>query len=244
MLPQPITHGTHVTGLRGTDYNDSGPKAVSCYAISAMFKVIRMVKRGDKLPAEFRQEWLERNRELRKAASQLVASVAAEGNILPGEPLFHGFAALYYPAVPEARAAHEKDIGKDALSTITEEKVLYERTGATLKPMGQLKVVFTSIRKKELSPAQYKDAALKGYAKVDSKMLKESGIQKIVASFAAPDQGGNPAFDSMLEIYFKDSDGLKAAFASPVISTLRKDEEALVRLDAPELRIVAEEHVL
>jgi len=243
MLPQPITHGTHVTGLRGTDYNDSGPKAVSCYAISAMFKVIRMVKRGDKLPAEFRQEWLERNRELRKAASQLVASVAAEGNILPGEPLFHGFAALYYPAVPEARAAHEKDIGKDALSTITEEKVLYERTGATLKPMGQLKVVFTSIRKKELSPAQYKDAALKGYAKVDSKMLKESGIQKIVGSFTTTGEK-KQGFDSMLEIYFASADDLKAAFGSPLIGALRKDEETIVDLDAPEIRMVAEEFVL
>ena len=60
-----------------------------------MLKVIRMVKRGDKLPAEFRQEWLERNRELRKTANNLVASVAADGNILPGEPLFHGAAALY-----------------------------------------------------------------------------------------------------------------------------------------------------
>src|SRR5690349_24759701 len=59
----------------------SGPGAVSCYAICPMLKVIRMVKRGDKLPAEFRQEWLERNRELRKAASNLVASVTADGNI-------------------------------------------------------------------------------------------------------------------------------------------------------------------
>ena len=47
-----------------------------------------MVKRGDKLPAEFRQEWLERNRELRKTAGKLLASVIADGNILPGEPLY------------------------------------------------------------------------------------------------------------------------------------------------------------
>jgi len=208
-----------------------------------MFKVIRLVKRGDKLPAEFRQEWLERNRELRKAASNLVASVAADGNILPGEPIFHGVAALYYPAIAEARAAHDKDIGKDALSTITEEKALYTRTGATLKPMGQLKVVLTSIRKKELTPAQYKDAALKGYAKVDSRMLMESGILKIVASFAAPGEK-KQGFDSMLEIYFANADELKAAFGSPLIGALRKDEETIVDLDAPELRLVAEEFVL
>ena len=210
-----------------------------------MFNVIRMVKRGDKLPAEFRQEWLERNRELRKTAGKLVASVLADGNILPGEPAYHGVAVLTFPAIVEARAAHEKLPAKDAISVIAgDEKVVFERTGATFKPMGQLKVIFTSVRKKELTPAQFKDAALKGYAKTDSKALMESGIQKIVASFASPDQGAAPAFDSMLEIYFKDSDALKAAFASPVIGALRKDEEALVRLDAPEIRIVAEEHVL
>lgn len=208
-----------------------------------MLKVIRLVKRGDKLPAEFRQEWLERNRELRKAASNLVASVAADGDILPGEPVFHGVAALYYPAIAEARAAHDKEIGKDALSTITEEKVLYTRTGAALKPMGQLKVVLTSIRKKELTPAQYKDAALKGYAKVESKMLMESGILKIVASFAAQGEK-KQGFDSMLEIYFASADELKAAFGSPLIGALRKDEETIVDLDAPELRLVAEEFVL
>jgi hypothetical protein len=208
-----------------------------------MLKVIRMVKRGDKLPAEFRQDWLERSRELRKAASRLVASVPADGNILPGEPLFHGVAALYYPAMNEARAAHEKDIGKEALSAITEEKVLYERTGATLKPMGQLKVIFTSIRKKELSPAQYKDAALKGYAKVESKLLRDSSILKIVGSFAAAGEK-KQGFDSMLEIYFASADELKAAFASPLIGALRKDEETIVDLDAPEIRMVAEEFVL
>jgi hypothetical protein len=208
-----------------------------------MLKVIRVVKRGDKLPAEFRQDWLERNRELRKAASKLVASVAADGNILPGEPLFHGVAALYYPAINEARAAHEKEIGKEALSVIAEEKVLYERTGATLKPMGQLKVILTSIRKKELTPAQYKDAALKGYAKVESKMLMDSGILKIVGSFATAGEK-KQGFDSMLELYFASADELKAAFGSPLIGALRKDEEAIVDLDAPEIRMVAEEFVL
>ena len=208
-----------------------------------MLKVIRMVKRGDKLPAEFRQEWLERNRELRKTANNLVASVLADGNILPGEPLFHGVAALYYPAINEARAAHEMEIGKEALSVIAEEKVLYERTGATLKPMGQLKVILTSIRKKELTPAQYKDAALKGYAKVESKMLMDSGILKIVGSFATAGEK-KQGFDSMLELYFASADELKAAFGSPLIGALRKDEETLVDLDAPEVRIVAEEFVL
>jgi len=208
-----------------------------------MFKVIRMVKRGDKLPAEFRQEWLERNRELRKTAGKLVAGVLADGNILPGEPLFHGVAALYYRTLSEARAAHEKDIGKDAISVITEEKVLFEKSGATFKAVAQLKVILTAVRKKELTPAQFKDAALKGYAKAESKALIEAGVQKAVASFAQPEKGV-PAFDVMLELYFDTADDIKAAFGSPVIGMLRKEEDTLADINAPEIRMVVEEFVL
>jgi hypothetical protein len=48
----------------------------------------------------------------------------------------------------------------------------------------------------------------------------------------------------MLELYFASGDDVKAAFGSPMIGTLRKDEETLVDLNAPEIRIVSEEHVL
>ena len=209
-----------------------------------MFKLIRMKKRGDKLPAEFRQEWLEKNREVRKTANKLVASVVAEGKILGDEAAYDGVAALYFPTEKEARASEDKNLGKDSISAVADEKTLFERTGATLKPMGQMKVILASVKKKELSPAQFKDASLKGYAKVDSKALMDSGIQRIVASFTVPEEGKESAFDVMLEIYFPGTDELKAAFASPVIGALRKDEETLVQLDAPEIRIVAEEHVL
>jgi len=209
-----------------------------------MFKLIRMKKRGDKLPAEFRQEWLEKNREVRKTANKLVASVVAEGKILGDEAAYDGVAALYFPTEKEARASEDKNLGKDSISAVADEKTLFERTGATLKSMGQMKVILASVKKKELSPAQFKDASLKGYAKVESKALMDSGIQRIVASFTVPEEGKESAFDVMLEIYFPGTDELKAAFASPVIGALRKDEETLVQLDAPEIRIVAEEHVL
>ncbi len=209
-----------------------------------MFKLIRMVKRGDKLPAEFRQEWLERNRELRKTANNLIASVVADGKLLGDDPAYDGVAALYFPTEAEARAAEATGHAKDAISVVADEKVLFERTGATLKPLGQIKVILSSVRKKDLSPAQFKDASLKGYAKVESKALMDSGIQKIVVSFTVPEKDKAAAFDVMLEVYFATSDELKAAFASPVIGALRKDEETLVQLDAPEIRIVSEEHVL
>ena len=209
-----------------------------------MFKLIRMVKKGDKMPAEFRVEWLERNRELRKTANKLIASVVAEGKVLGDDPLYDGMASLYFPAEKEARDANEKSQAKDSLSVVMDEKTLFERTGATFKALGQLKVILASVRKKELPSAQFKDLSLKGYAKAESKALMESGIQKIVASFTVPEKDKPAAFDVMLEIYFNSTDDVKATFGSPVIGMLRKDEETLVQLDAPEIRIVAEEHTL
>jgi hypothetical protein len=209
-----------------------------------MYKVIRMVKRKDKTPAEFRQEWLERNRDLRKTANRLVASVVADGKILGYEPPYDGVAALYFPGEKEARDAAEKNQGKDSITLVADERVLFERTGVALKSMGQLKVMLTAVRRQDLSPAAFKDSSLKGYAKVDIKTMMDSPIQKIVASFAVPEKGKEAAFDGMLEIYFASPEDIQAAFGSPIIAELRKDEETLVRLDAPEIRIVAEEHIL
>jgi len=209
-----------------------------------MFKLIRMVKKGDKLPAEFRVEWLERNRELRKTANTLIASVVADGKVLGDDPLYDGVAALYFPAEKDARSAQEQSKAKDSLAVVMDEKTLFERTGATFKALGQLKVILASVKKKDLPAAQFKDLSLKGYAKCDSKALMESGIQKIVASFAVSEKDKPDSFDVMLELYFNSTDDVKSTFGSPVIGMLRKDEETLVQLDAPEIRIVAEEHTL
>ena len=210
-----------------------------------MFKVIRMVKRGDKLPGEFRQEWLEHNRELRKAAARLKAGVAAEGKFFGEEkPAFDGIAAVYFSTTSEAAKAEDKSLSKGAVSLVAEERTLFERPNVALKSVGQLKVVVTAVRRKGLSPAQFKDAVIKAYAKVESKAIVESPIQKIVASFTVPQPGETPAFDGMYEIYFASADDVKAAFGSPVIGMLRKDEESYVQMDAPEIRLVIEEHAL
>lgn len=210
-----------------------------------MFKVIRLVKRGDKLPGEFRQEWLEHNRELRKTAARLVAGVTAEGKFFVEEvPPFDGMAALYFSTAMEAAKAEDKSLGKGAISMVAQETVLFERPNVTLKNTGQLKVVVTAVRRKGMSPAQFKDTAIKAHAKVESKAIVESPIQKIVASFAVPQPSEIPAFDGMMELYFASADDVKATFASPIIGLLRRDEETYVQMDAPEIRLVIEEHVL
>lgn len=210
-----------------------------------MFKVIRMVKRGDKLPGEFRQEWLEHNRELRKTAGRLVVGVTADCKVFGDEkPAYDGMASLYFSTVTEAAKAEDQSLGKGGVSLVAEEKTLFERPKVTLKSTAQLKVVITAVRKNGLSPAQFKDLALKAYNKVESKAIVESPIQKIVASYATPPPGETPAFDSMIELYFASSEDILAAFGSPVIGLLRRDEESYVQMDAPEIRLVIEEHVI
>ena len=210
-----------------------------------MVKVIRLVKRGDKLPGEFRQEWLEQNRELRKTAGRLVVGVMADVKVFGDEkPPFDGMAALYFSTPTEAAKAENTSISKGGVSLIADEKVLYERPNVALKGSAQLKVVVTAMRRQGLNPAQFKNAAISANAKVDRRVLAASPIQKIVASFTMPQAGETPLFDGMLEIYFASAEDIKAAFGSPVIGMLRVDEESYVRMDAPELRLVIEEHVL
>ena len=210
-----------------------------------MYKVIRMVKRGDKLPGEFRQEWLEHNRELRKtAAGGLKVGVISDSKVFGDEKApFDGMATLYFSTATEAAKAEDKSIGKGAVSLVAEEKALFERPNVTLKTNGQLKVVLTIVRKKGLTPAQFKDFALKAYNKVDSKAIVASPIQKIVASYAVPQPGETPVFDGMMELYFASTDDVKACFGSPVIGMLHQGEESYVQMDAPEIRLVIEEHV-
>lgn len=211
-----------------------------------MFKVIRFVKRGDKLPGEFRQEWLEHHRDIRKAAAGGIrAGVVADAKPFGDErPPFDGMAVLYFSTASEAAKAEDKGLSKGALSLVAEEKVLFERPNLALKNSAQLKVVMTAIRKKELSPAQFKAEAQKAHAKIESKALADSPIQKVVASYAVPQAGEPLPFDGMLELYFASPEDIKAAFASPVIGMLHRDEENYVQMDAPEIRLVIEEHVL
>ena len=204
-----------------------------------------MVRRGDKLPGEFRQEWLEHNRELRKTAARVKAGLLADAKVFGEEkPPFDAMATLYFSTAAEAVKAEDKSLAKGAVSLVAEEKTLFERPNVTLKNTGQLKVVVTAVRRQGLSPAQFKDFALKAHAKIESKAIVESPIQKIVGSFAVAQPGETPAFDGMIELYFASADDIRAAFGSPVIGLLRRDEESYVKLDAPEIRLVIEEHVL
>ena len=75
-------------------------------------------------------------------------------------------------------------------------------------------------------------------------MIAESPVQKIVATFAVPDAGRDPAFDRMVELYFKSAGDIRAMFAGPIPAMMRKHEENFVQMDAPAIRAVCEEHLV
>ena len=116
----------------------------------------------------------------------------------------------------------------------------------TIKAINQLKIVRTVIRRKDLTLAQFRDYWLKNHSTLEKQVIRESPVLRIVASFALPPEpGGNePAFDGMVELYFASKDDIKAMFAGPIPAMMRKDEENFVQMDAPALRVVAEEFVL
>ena len=211
------------------------------------FKVVRMAKRGNLLPAEFRQEFLEKHRELKRAAKKVVASVSTGEVALGGkEAPFDGMAALYYGSAAEARAALGDDPSK--VEVACEEQLMSQKADAdrVIKAQNQLKIVRTVIRRKDLTLAQFKDYWLKNHSKLEHRVIAESPVVRIVATFALPPQpGGNePQFDGMVELYFNTVEDIRAMFAGPIPAMMRKDEENFVQMDAPAIRLVAEEFVL
>jgi uncharacterized protein (TIGR02118 family) len=211
------------------------------------FKVVRMVKRGNLRPAEFRQEFLEKHRELKRAAKRVVASVSTGEVALGGnEAPFDGMAALYYSSAAEARHALGDDPAK--VEVACSEYMMSQKPDAerTIKGQGQLKIIRTVIRRKDLTLAQFKDYWLKNHSKLEHRVIAESPVVRIVASFALPPEpGGNePHFDGMVELYFSSTDDIRAMFAGPIPAMMRKDEENFVQMDAPAIRLVAEEFVL
>jgi uncharacterized protein (TIGR02118 family) len=211
------------------------------------FKVVRMAKRGDKLPAEFRQEWLDLHRELKRTANRIVASVATGEVALGGEaPPFDGMAALYFSSAEPARAALVDDPKR--IEVLCEEQLMSQKPDADklIKTSGQLKVVRTVIRRKDITLPQFKSYWMTNHAKLEKQVIAQSPVLRIVATFALPPGPGEnePNFDGMVELYFASVDDIRAMFAGPIPAMMRKDEENFVQMDAPAVRVICEELVL
>ncbi|OAI52148.1 hypothetical protein AYO46_06375 [Betaproteobacteria bacterium SCGC AG-212-J23] len=201
-----------------------------------------MAKRGDKLPLEFKQEWIELHSQLKRASNKVVVGMSTSE-----KPPFDGFAAMYYSAAAKAKETLADHAGRQEV--LCEEFLSGEKLDAakTIKPKEQIKVVRLIIRKSGLSLAQFKDHWLKNYSKLEKRLTIETPVLRVVASFAVPpDPGANePSFDGMEEVYLASLEDFNAMLASPIPALMRKEEENFVQLDSPHnASLIVEESVL
>ena len=235
---------------------------------AAMVKIVRMVKRrAEFTPAQFKEYWLTRHAELERRAiettplQKVVASIST-GEVAAGAaaPPFDGMVALYFRSLEEARAtfagpgtAAMRDDARNFTARdpippqiFADEYLISEKPGAqtAMKPSAQLKVVRTVYRRRDLSRAQFRDYWLSNHSKLEDQVIAATPMQRIVATFAVDEYREDPDFDGMAELYFDRVEDIREMFAGPVPAMMRKDEENFVQMDAPAVRLVAEEYLI
>ncbi len=199
----------------------------------SMFKVIRMAKRPEGASAaQFRADWARRHRGV--AAKAVLSFSTGEVALGGEEPPFDAMAALYFDSLEKASRFRE---GSDV---VCDEHLMSQKPN----PDTRVKIVRTVYRRRDLSHAQFKDYWLKNHSRLEDRVIAESPVQRIVATFAVPEPGKDPAFDGMVELYFARLPDIRAMFAGPIPAMMRKDEENFVQMGAPAVRLVAEELTL
>ena len=232
-----------------------------------MIKIVRLVKRRKDLTlAQFKDYWLTRHAEHEKRAIastpllKVVASIAT-GEVALGAAVapFDGMVAMYFESFEAARATYSGPataaMREDARNFVAfdepqpqifaDEFLIAEKPGAASsagKP-GRLKVIRTVYRRRDLGQAAFKQYWLARHAKLEEQVIATTPMRRIVATFALPESAA-PEFDGMAELYFDRLEDIRATFAGPVPAMMRKDEENFVQMDAPAVRLVAEEYLI
>jgi uncharacterized protein (TIGR02118 family) len=234
---------------------------------SAMVKVVRLVKRrADLTLTQFKDYWLTQHARHERLAiettplQKIVASIATGEVALGGrEPPFDGMVALYFRSLEDARAtlsgpgtAAMREDAKNFVDPrsspqiFADEYLVSEKEDApgAMRRSGQLKTIRTVSRRHDLTHAQFKDYWLNQHSKLEREVIETTSMQRIIASFALPENAAVPEFDGLAELYFAKIEDIRAMFAGPVPAMMRKDEENFVQMNAPAVRLVAEEYVI
>ena len=195
-------------------------------------KLLRMTKkRAGESAAAFRKRWLAEHKGKQSVVTFSTGEVALGGKEAP----FDGMSAVYFRDEKAARAA--ASACTDEVVLVCDEHLMSQKP----KPEWKLKIVRTVYKRKDLSHLQFKDYWLKKHATLEDRVVTESPVQRIVATFALPEPGKDPAFDGMVELYFKSVEDIRSMFAGPIPAMMRKDEENFVQMDAPAIRVICEE---
>ena len=107
-----------------------------------------------------------------------------------------------------------------------------------------IKLIFCLRRKSGMSLAEFQDYWLNTHSKLEDQVIATTDMQRIVATFAIDEYREEPDFDGMVELYFNRIEDIRAMFAGTVPAMMRKDEENFVQMDAPAVRLVAEEYMI
>ncbi len=233
-----------------------------------VYKYLRLLKRkAEVTPEAFREHWLEGcaeedRRALETTRVRRVVKSVGTGEVALGgtAPPFDAMLTLYFDNLADARAIcaggrlervfkfnHDFiDTAAPVQEMIAEEYRMGEKPDAPaiLSSGGQLKIIRTVYRRKDLSHQQFKDYWLNNHAKLEDVVIARSPVVRIVATFAVPDglEGRTPPFDGMAELYFRAPSDIRSTFASEIPAMMRKDEENFVQMDAPAIRFIANEH--
>jgi len=195
------------------------------------YKVLRMATRR---AGESREDFVKRWR-AEHPKSAVVTLATGEIALGGAESPFDGMSATYFPTERAAREAAGQFSG-DIVMACDEHAM-----GQKREPKTRIKIVRTVYRRRDLTHQQFKDYWLKNHSKLEDRVIAESPVQKIIATFALPEPGRDPIFDGMVELYFAAVEDIRATFAGPVPAMMRKDEENFVQMDAPAIRVVCEE---
>jgi uncharacterized protein (TIGR02118 family) len=187
-------------------------------------------RRAGESREEFMQRW--RAEHPKKAVVSFATGEIALGGV---DSPFDGMSATYFSTECDARDAAAQFSG-DLVMACDEHPM-----GQKAEPQTKIKIVRTVYRRRDLTHQQFKDYWLQKHSRLEDRVIAESPVQKIVATFALPEPGRDPLFDGMVELYFAAVEDIRAMFAGPIPAMMRKDEENFVQMDAPAIRVVCEE---
>ena len=228
-----------------------------------MYKIVRGLKRNPALSLEqIKARWLAEARKAKLGESpirKLTLSFSTGEVALGGtQPPFDVMVVAYFdrldqvPGILSGAGARELQPGGSLVDSsqpgteiIAEETLMAAREGeeGVLNPAGQLKVVRTVFKRHDLTNAQFKDYWLRNHSRLKGNAIGSPGVKRIVATFAIPCEMP-PAIDGMVELYFDSIEHIRKMFSGAVPGVMRKDEENFVQMDAPAVRVVAEEYVI
>lgn len=112
-----------------------------------------------------------------------------------------------------------------------------------LRRQGQLKVVRLVNRRPDIDSAEFRRHWLSHHRELEREIVRTTPVLRIATTFPSlpVTEGLGATHDGMVEIYFASKTDMDEVFVGPIPAMMRRDEESFVKMDAPVVRVLAEE---